>query len=227
MLVVVEGLDGAGKSTQVALLRSYLEEKFGEVDYIHFPRYDAPVYGDLISRFLRGDFGKVDEVHPMLVALLYAEDRKDAAPAMKESLSKGRTLLLDRYVYSNIAYQCAKTSSPKEAEELRDWIFSLEFSTFGIPRPDVNIFLDVPLSFIESKLSSEREGNDRDYLSGGKDIHEADMSFQAKVRREYVALCGKDPSIRRIDCSDDKGNMLPAEEIFKRVRLVVDSSLKG
>ena len=100
MLVVLEGLDGAGKSTQVRKLRKYLESVCGDVDYIHFPRYDSPVYGSLISRFLRGDFGDIDSVHPQLVALLYAEDRHQAAPQMKAALSAGKTILLDRYVYS-------------------------------------------------------------------------------------------------------------------------------
>ena len=112
MLVVLEGLDGAGKSTQVKRLRSYLESRLGEVEYIHFPRYDAPVYGDLIGRFLRGDFGSIEGVHPQLVALLFAEDRHGAAPQIRASLESGKTVLLDRYVYSNIAYQCAKLSSP-------------------------------------------------------------------------------------------------------------------
>ena len=79
MLTVLEGLDGAGKSTQVKKLRAYLEGVFGSLEYIHFPRYDAPVYGDLISRFLRGDFGDNSSVHPQLVALLFAEDRHGAA----------------------------------------------------------------------------------------------------------------------------------------------------
>ena len=70
MLIVLEGLDGSGKSTQVKRLREYLESRCGNVDYIHFPRYNAPVYGDLISRFLRGDFGSMESVHPQLVALL-------------------------------------------------------------------------------------------------------------------------------------------------------------
>ena len=116
MLVVLEGLDGAGKSTQVKKLRKYLEELSGDLEYIHFPRYDAPVYGNLISRFLRGDFGSNDTVHPQLVALLFAEDRHGAAPAIKERLANGGNVLLDRYVYSNIAYQCAKLSDAEEAE---------------------------------------------------------------------------------------------------------------
>ena len=103
MLVVLEGLDGAGKSTQVKKLRTYLESLFGTLEYIHFPRYDSPVYGDLISRFLRGDFGNNETVHPQLVALLFAEDRHGAGPQMKETLRNGGHILLDRYVYSNIS----------------------------------------------------------------------------------------------------------------------------
>ena len=80
MLVVLEGLDGAGKSTQVKRLKKYLEDTRPALEYIHFPRYEAPVYGDLISRFLRGDFGDNQTVHPQLVALLFAEDRHGAGP---------------------------------------------------------------------------------------------------------------------------------------------------
>ena len=143
MLVVLEGLDGAGKSTQVKRLKAYLESVFGSLEYIHFPRYDAPVYGDLISRFLRGDFGSNETVHPQLVALLFAEDRHGAAPEMKKVLAAGGTVLLDRYVYSNIAYQCAKVKDSEEAADLREWIFNTEYGDFDLPRPDLNIFLDV------------------------------------------------------------------------------------
>lgn len=224
MLVVVEGLDGSGKSTQVKKLRTYMEQKFGEVDYIHFPRYDAPVYGDLIGRFLKGDFGPIDAVHPRLVALLYAEDRHRAAAGMKAALKNGATVLLDRYVYSNIAYQCAKISDTLEREELREWIINTEYIEFDIPKPDLNIFLDVPIGFVENKLSSVRNGNDRDYLSAGeKDIHEADMEFQKKVRDVYLRQCDADPKFIRIDCAAEDCSMLPPDEIFYKVKKVVDS----
>lgn len=225
MLTVLEGLDGAGKSTQVKKLRAYLESVSGSLEYIHFPRYDAPVYGDLISRFLRGDFGSNDAVHPQLVALLFAEDRHGAGPQMKKVLEGGGNILLDRYVYSNIAYQCAKLKDDKEAAALRDWIFNTEYGSFGLPVPDLNIFLDVPIAFVESKLKNQRGGEDRDYLEGGQDIHEADIEFQKHVRSIYRQQCEIDPKFIRIDCSDEYGDMLPPDEIFAKVKAVVDTAM--
>ena len=225
MLVVLEGLDGAGKSTQVNKLKQYLISLFGDIEYIHFPRYDAPVYGSLISRFLRGDFGNNETVHPQLVALLFAEDRHGAAPAMMETLDKGGCVLLDRYVYSNIAYQCAKLSDPAEAEELRNWIFNTEYGDFQLPKPDLNIFLDVPIDFVESKLKSQRGGTDREYLEGAQDIHEADIDFQKRVREIYRRQCETDSKFIRIDCSDEYGMMLPPGAIFAKIKETVDAVL--
>ena len=225
MLVVLEGLDGAGKSTQVKRLRQYLEQLFGAIEYIHFPRYDAPVYGDLISRFLRGDFGNNESVHPQLVALLFAEDRHGAAPDMKRKLADGGCVLLDRYVYSNIAYQCAKIKDNAEAETLRDWIFNTEYGNFGLPVPDLNIFLDVPIEFVEQKLKADRNGHDRDYLEGAQDIHEADIEFQKKVRSIYRKQCESDSKFIRIDCSDEYGMMMSPGDIFAKVKSVVDDAV--
>lgn len=225
MLFVVEGLDGAGKSTQVKRLREYLKSKCGQVEYIHFPRYDAPVYGELISRFLRGDFGANDQVHPQLVALLYAEDRHGAAESIRERIDAGIPVLLDRYVYSNIAYQCAKMPDAKSKAALRDWIFKTEYIDFQLPVPDLNLYLDVPLSFVENSLLKERTGSDREYLSGATDIHEANIDFQRAVRNVYLEQCAIDSKFTRIDCTDDSGDMAPADVVFERIRTVVDSVL--
>lgn len=226
MLTVLEGLDGAGKSTQVKRLRSYLESRLGTLEYIHFPRYDAPVYGDLISRFLRGDFGSNETVHPQLVALLFAEDRHGAAPGIKKTLENGGNVLLDRYVYSNIAYQCAKLDDEVQAERLREWIFNTEYGDFQLPVPDLNIFLDVPIGFVESKLKAQRNGQDRDYLEGSQDIHEADIEFQKRVRTIYRRQCELDPKFIRIDCSDEWGGMLPPGAIFAKIQEVVDKVIR-
>lgn len=225
MFIVVEGLDGAGKSTQVSRLKDWLRER-GDLEYIHFPRYDAPVYGELISHFLQGRFGTNETVHPQLVALLFAEDRHGAAPALREALAAGRTVLLDRYVYSNIAYQCAKLSDPAAREELRQWILRTEYGSFGLPRPDVNLFLDVPISFVEASLKSQREGGDRAYLEGARDIHEADIRFQQSVREMYLSQVAEDPHFLRVDCSAADGTMLPPEDIFSRVIAHIEPLLR-
>lgn len=226
MLIVLEGLDGAGKSTQVKMLREYLQSRCSSLEYIHFPRYEAPVYGSLISRFLRGEFGSIDKVHPQLVALLFAEDRHGAAPLLHKALEEGKTVLLDRYVYSNIAYQCSKLKDPAERAALRDWIFETEYGPFGLPRPDLNLYLDVPISFVEKNLSENREGADRSYLGGSHDIHEGSIDFQKTVRSLYLAETERDPSFLRIDCADVAGSILPPDEIFNRLRSTVDRYLK-
>ena len=222
MLIVLEGLDGAGKSTQVRMLKEYLASRDGGLEYIHFPRYDAPVYGELISRFLRGDFGDNSSVHPQLVALLFAEDRHGAVPQISEALDAGKTVLLDRYVYSNIAYQCAKLADDAEADRLRKWIFTTEFGVFGEPRPDINIFLDVPIDFVESNLSKQRQGEDRHYLAGSQDIHESSIAVQQREKDTYVRQAPEDPSLQVVDCSDEQGRMLPSDRIFAKIKAIVD-----
>lgn len=225
MLIVIEGLDGSGKSTQVNKLRKYLKTRATDLEYIHFPRYDAPVYGDLISKFLRGGFGDINQVHPQLVALLYAEDRHEALGELAMADDDETIVLLDRYVYSNVAYQCAKVSDHKERKELKKWIIDTEFGDFELPKPDINIFLDVPLTFVEKKLESNRKGHDRDYLDGQQDIHEANISFQQKVREVYLDLCGHDRHFTRIDCSDGNGQMLDPETIFDKIKEVLDEKI--
>jgi dTMP kinase len=225
MLIVLEGLDGAGKSTQIKMLQEYFTQKEQRVKFLHFPRYDAPIFGDMISRFLRGDYGSNETVHPQLVALLYAADRAEAASTIREWLNDGYVVILDRYVYSNIGFQCSKCKSDEEAEELRRWIFNLEYNHYNIPKPEINIFLDVPIGFVDAKLKSNREGDDRNYLNGKGDIHEADINFQIGVRKEYLIQCDRDSNFSRIDCSDENGAMLPPDAIFNRIKSVLEGRI--
>jgi len=216
-LFVIEGVDGAGKSTQIKMLRDFFNMKGYKCEYMHFPRTEAPYFGELISRFLRGEFGSLNEVDPYLVALLYAGDRKDASEIIKNWLKEGKVVLLDRYTYSNIAYQCAKLTDQKSQTALLNWIISLEFSHFAIPKPDLNIFLDVPFAFTEKKLSSARTGNDRSYLNGTRDIHEESLAFQKSVRDIYMRVAQNDDRLALVDCSSKEGAMLSPDEIFNLI----------
>ena len=231
MLIVLEGLDGAGKSTQVKRLKEYLISKGVNLRYLHFPRYDSPLYGELIGKYLRGDFGSIEQVHPQIVALLFALDRMDAAATIKEWLAAGDCVLLDRYVYSNIAYQCSKIMMQPQfeenreqlAKELRDWIFDTEYNKYGIPKPDLNPFLNVPIEFVDSNLKESRSGaDDRDYLNGKEDIHEADIKFQISVREIYLQQTELDANFVKVCCEDANGKMLPPAEIFANIKEQVD-----
>lgn len=222
MLVVIEGLDGAGKSTQIKNVVEYYKSIGKTVTHIHFPRYNAAGTGDMISRYLRGEFGDINSVDPKLVAYMFAEDRHEFQAELKFILQEYDVVVLDRYVYSNIAYQCAKISSyctttteyTKKWNELRDFIFKLEYEDFQIRKPDINIFLDVPISFVKSRLETTRtDDENRDYLNGNNDIYESDINYQSDVRGMYIQECHRDPDFIHLYCSDDNGNMLPEDSI--------------
>jgi dTMP kinase len=212
--ISIEGLDGSGKSTQVRLLTEYLAAAGYESKFIHFPRYNEGHYGPLITKYLRGGFGNMDEVHPQLVSLLFAGDRLDFAPQLRAWLKDGYFVIVDRYVLSNIAYQCAKTESEEAKKELKDWILDFEFNNNNIPQPDTSIFLDVPFSFTERTLQI------RSRMSGAvTDIHESSFPFQRAVREEYCKLAAGNPSIHKIDCAADDSKMKPKETIHKEILL--------
>jgi dTMP kinase len=190
--------------------------------FLHFPRFDAPVYGDLIASFLRGEFGDVNTVDPRLVALLYAGDRDNAAPKLRSWLDEGKVVILDRYVYSNIAFQCAKILDNAKREQLRDWIFYLEYDFFGIPRPDICIFLDVPFGFTLEKLKSQRYGTDRDYLNGKKDIHESDFDLQKRVREVYMEQANIDRNFISVNCVDENSKMKQPQIIHAEIVTLIE-----
>lgn len=218
MFIVIEGLDGAGKSTQVSLIKEEFKKQGVECEYLHFPRFSSPIYGELIAKFLRGDLGGIDDVNPYLVALIYAGDRKDATTQIKEWLSGGKCVIVDRYVYSNIAYQCAKVKDKEERKKLYDWILNLEYEFNKIIKPDVTLFLDVPFKFTEKKLTEERTGEDREYLNGKKDIHEASLTFQQLVREVYLDAAKNEKTLKVIECSDIDGSMLTPQKIFEKIK---------
>lgn len=215
--IVLEGLDGAGKSTQVGMLTRFLGERGRVVEFLHFPRFDAPVYGELIARFLRGEFGRVGDVNPYLVALLFAGDRAEAKAMIQRWLDEQRWVITDRYVYSNVAYQCAKLHGADERNKLRDWILDLEFNHNDLPRPDVSLFLDVPFTFTEERLRASREGSDRAYLNGAEDIHEGSLELQRNVREMYLSCAAVDEKLKVVDCAAADGRMDTPDRIFGRI----------
>ena len=215
--IVIEGLDGSGKSTQIRLIETYLKQKNIKTQFIHFPRTDADIWGDLISRFLRGDLGDINTVNPYLIALIYAGDRNDVAPRLLDWMKEGSMVIADRYLYSNIAFQCAKLNDMEQKIRLARWIKKLEYDYNQIPVPDLNLFLNVPFQFTRQSLENHREGNDRDYLKGEIDIHEADLNFQERVREVYLWQVKENSDFDQVDCRGPEGKMLDPKSISEKI----------
>ena len=221
MFIVLEGLDGAGKSTQIKLLRQLFASRGIDSEYVHFPRFDSPVFGGLIARFLRGELGSIESVDPYIVALLFAGDRADMAPQIRAWQAEGKVVIVDRYVYSNIGYQCAKLPTEEQRAKLKQWILDTEYGYYNIPRPDLSLFLDVPFAFTAKSLTEQREGDDRAYLNGSKDIHESSLDLQQMVRNVYLEAAKTDEALEVINCSNAEGGMDTPEGIFARIEQVV------
>lgn len=224
--IVLEGLDGSGKSTQTKLLKEFFNRKKLKYKYLHFPKTDDGVFGELVSMFLRGELGAIDQVHPYIAALLYAGDREHSKKTILDWKNENYYILVDRYVLSNIAFHTAKFNSIEEKEKLTDWIFNLEYNYFKIPKPDIEIFLDVPFSFTKDSLEKNRLGDDRAYLKGKSDIHEESLDFQESVRQEYLRCKDYSPNYHLLRCSNDKGEMLQAQDISNKIiELMVNNNI--
>lgn len=216
-IITIEGLDGCGKSTQIALMHSFLTRNNIKYKYIHYPRLNEGVYGGLIAAYLRGELGSLEVVSPKIVGLLFALDRFDHTPTIQAWLEEGYWIIMDRYVKSNIAFQCAKVSDAIEKQVLKDWINNLEFDHNKLPLPNLSFFLDVPFDIITSSLENIREGEDRAYLNGKTDIHEDSLSLQKEVLKEYRKLLEENSNFVQIDCCDTDKNWLAPEKIHGKI----------
>lgn len=226
-LIVIEGLDGSGKSTQIELLKSKFNAKGVPYRYIHFPMLNKGVYGELIAEFLRGEYGSVKEVAPKLAALLFANDRKEHIGRLIEWLNNNCFVLADRYVNSNIAFQCAKIEDKSEKEKLKQWILAFEYNHNQLPLPYLSFFLDVPFDFITQSLSGERKGNERAYLKGRQDIHEESVDLQKNVYNEYRQLLQEQSNFVRIDCCNENMGINSPEYISELITGNLDLNGEG
>lgn len=215
-LIVIEGSDGAGKATQLRLLKEYLVDQKQKVQTIDFPRYYDSFYGKMVAQFLRGEFGTLKEVDPHLASLLYALDRGQAEKEMNQWLNDGEFVLSNRYATSNLAHQSAKLSVGKRKKFI-EWDLELEYVVNGIPKEDIVIYLYVPYK-ISKKLVLQKSKEVRAYAKGKKqDIHEKDTEFLRKSEEAYLRLVKQFPHWVKIICVDKKGKLKTREEIHEEV----------
>ncbi|NDK08676.1 thymidylate kinase [Candidatus Gracilibacteria bacterium] len=176
MFIVLEGIDGSGKGTQIKLLKEKLELAGKKVKLIDYPRYGKKG-AVFVEKYLNGKYGK--DVSAKTASLFYALDRFDSSFKLKKEYKKYDYILANRYVSSNMVHQAGKIKGKDEKKRLKkidnflDWLIELEFDILEIPIPDKVIFLDVkPL--VANKLVEKKEK--RAYIKGdkNKDLHEED-----------------------------------------------------
>ncbi len=203
-LIVIEGTDGSGKSTQFRLLTQRLEKENHTFEKLIFPQYSEPSSA-LIRMYLGGEFGtKPTDVNAYAASSFYAVDRYASYKKVwGQWYEQGGLVVSDRYTTSNVVHQASKEPEENQSAFLQ-WLYDLEYTKLGLPRPDLVIYLDVPTDFTEAMMR-RREADTNTHA----DIHEQDMSYLATCRRtgkaaaEYygwtVIQCVKDAAMRSIE----------------------------
>ena len=186
LLLAIEGADGAGKATTAAEVARQLGAAGKRAEVVAFPRYADTIGGHVLGDFLGGRLAR--QGSPEAIAVLYALDRLESAAHIRDVAARNDVVVFDRYIASNMAYQGAKVPAGA-AEALMRWIVALETGQFGLPAPDLSVYLDTPLDTARAQVARKQQ---RAYTDLIYDQHEADAALQAAVRANYAILAASD-----------------------------------
>ena len=203
-LIVFEGADGSGKTTQAKLLFKHLKKQKIPAEYISFPIYES-TWGKLVRRYLDGEFGDVGDVSPYLACVFYAGDRLSVSKKLFKWLKAGKIVVCNRYTGSNIAHQIVKIKNKKSKIKFMEWLEDFEYNQNKIPREDKVILLSVPVSFSQKLMKSKK-----------KDIHERNKNYLADVVQIYEELERKRAYWKKVECVEN-GKLLSREKIHEKV----------
>ena len=219
-LIVFEGTDGTGKSTQFSLLTKELEQSGCAFTRLRFPQYTEPSSA-LIRMYLGGEFGEdPDAVNAYAASTFYAVDRYASFKKIwQSSYEAGGLLLSDRYTTSNAVHQGSKMAEG-EREEFFGWLADLEYRRMGLPKPDLVLLLDMPIELSE-QLMRKREHDTNTHA----DIHEKDEEYLLRCReaaRQAAAFYGWTV----VSCATD-GKLRSIEDIHEEITAHVRACLEG
>ena len=217
-LIVIEGLDGSGKSTQEKLLEERLSKENINVHYIKLPNYDDDACV-LVKQYLAGRFGsKPEDVNAYAASSFYAVDRYVSYHCYwKEKYLNGSVILADRYTTSNAYHQLTKTDRDSWDYYL-NWLEDYEYGKLGIPKPDAVIYLDMPIEISQKLMTSRYSGDE-----SKKDIHEKNTDYLAKCRVAADYACKK-LGWFRIECAENGEALSPNiinDKVYAAVKAVL------
>jgi dTMP kinase len=224
-LIVIDGIDGSGKATQVRLLEERLKKEGVKIKTIDFPRYEENFFGKLIGEYLSGIYGDFIKVDPKLASVLYAADRFESSSKIKEWLDKGFVVLADRYATANQIHQGGKISNLKKRKEFLDFLDKMEYDVFKIPRPDLVIYLDVPFEVSKVWLQKKVALRKKKYLKGRKDVAEDNLIHLKNSRESALLLAKQNKNWQKVVCC--KGAVcLSPEQVSEQVYDIIKKHIK-
>lgn len=209
LIIAIEGIDGSGKGTQSQQLVERLQASGTTAARLQFPRYSETTFGTAIGDFLNGRFGDLDTVHPQLAAVLYAGDRFESKTVLQQAMDQHEVVVLDRFTGSNLAHQAAKLDGD-ERLELMKWIDHVEHVVFGLPRPDLNILIDISSDWSRELVGRKGE---RDYTDAEADIQESNLPYLERVRACYLAIAAKRDDWCIVESLDSGGELRSISDI--------------
>ena len=217
-LIVIEGLDGSGKSTQLELLISALEKDGKRVRKIKLPDYESPS-STLVKMYLGGEFGKdPNAVNAYAAGAFYAVDRYASFTLdWKTDYESDKIIVADRYATSNSIYQTEKIAEA-DWDSYLDWSADFEYNKLGIPKPDAVIYLDMPVDISQKLMTGRYGGNE-----SKKDVHEADVAFLEKCRKSALYASSRQ-GWQIVECSNGK-EPYSIEKIHNEIMKIVDEEL--
>ena len=219
-LIVIEGTDGSGKSTQLKMLTDHLTQDQVEFKKIVFPRYSEESSA-LIRMYLGGQFGgSPTDVSAYAASTFYGVDRYASYKMDWGSYyENGGLVVSDRYTTSNAVHQTSKEPAEKQADFL-NWLYDFEYDKLSLPKPDLVIYLDMPTDFSEKLLRSREQSTNTK-----ADIHEQDTAYLATCR-QIGRMAAKHYGWQIIDCVRD-GQMRTIEDIHREIYSLVTATLEG
>ncbi len=214
-LIVIDGIDGAGKTTQAKLLVDHFQSLPNtQAAYLHFPRYDT-FFGRTIARFLAGEFGDMENTSPYLCSITYALDRMHAARDIQKAREAGTIMVTDRYVSSNLAHQGGRFRTPAEQTQFIAWNEELEYEQLAVARESIVLLLDTTPQ-TATKLRAARGGE--------QDMLEQDLLHQQATYALYLQLATSSDHWHIIECHRDEGELKTPQEIHALIKEALAAS---
>lgn len=212
-LLVIDGIDGAGKTTQINLLSQSLKKMNIDFEVISFPQYGKNEYADKVEDYLGGKLGNLGEVDPYSIAKVYAGDRNTVKDLIKEWLRNGKLVIANRYASASKAHLGANIPQ-RERNDFFKWLEELEYQTNGIPKEDLTILLDIdPKSGQKNVIKKSRP-----------DLHEYNLKHLKEARKIYLQLAKSNSNWEVVDCMEN-GEMKNKQLIHQLVVDILEDKL--